>query len=168
MNKIQLALGTVALTGVTLTLASCAGESTTTPESPSTPKATQPEAPKGMSLEDAVAKYGEPCKCVTDNLNAMRELAEVIQATPEMGGQDINIQIAQKMLPCMKSTGEEHSMEYSSAMSQCEGQPAFLEVMSEITSEIRERSKARATQGRDAELGGAKSAKEVLDKLQGN
>lgn len=143
----------------TLILASCGG-SEVAEQAP----AEEPEAP---GLEQAVAERGEPCNCVAENFEAMSGLLESLKSTERITAQEINIQIAQMMLPCMKPTGNtDLDREYSRAMGQCEGFAALTDVMTEVKEEVQARVQYEATQEQATDLGGVKGASAVLNKLK--
>lgn len=144
----------------TLILASCGGAETE--QAP----VQEPEAP---TLEQAIAERGEPCNCVAENQEAMTGLLESLKSTERVTAQEINIQIAQMMLPCMKPTGNtELDREYSRAMGQCEGFAALTDVMTEVKEEVQARVTQEAAQERATDLDGAKGANAVLNKLKGS
>jgi len=126
--------------------------------------AQEPEAPK---MEQAIAERGEPCTCVTENHEAMSGLLESLVSLERVTAQEINIQIAQIMLPCMKPSGNiDLDLEYSSAMGQCEGFPALTDVMTQIKEEVQARLTIEATQEQVKDLGGVKGANALLNKLK--
>lgn len=120
-------------------------------------------------LEQAVEERGEPCVCVTENLEAMTGLLESLKSTESITAQELNIQIAQMMLPCMKPTGNKESdREYSRAMGRCDNFTDLTDVMSQVKVEVQDRVEAEAASERANNLGGAQGATDVLDKLRQN
>ena len=121
---------------------------------------------RGPNLGTAIADRGEPCNCVAENQEAMTGLLESLRSTERVTAQEINIQIAQMMLPCMKPTGNtELDREYSRAMGQCEGFAALTDVMTEVKEEVQARVTQEAEQERATDPDGA-VANAVLNKLK--
>jgi predicted component of type VI protein secretion system len=104
---------------------------------------------------------------VAENQEAMAGLLESLKSTERVTAQEINLQIAQMMLPCMKPTGNvDLDREYSRAMGQCEGFAALTEVMTEVKVEVQARVSQEAEQERATDLDGVKGANAVLNKLK--
>ena len=145
----------------TLILASCESANVAE-EAP----AAQTEAP---TLDTAIAERGEPCTCVAENLEAMTGLLESLKSTEKVTAQELNIQIAQMMLPCMKPTGDTNiDREYSRAMGQCEQFAELTDVMTQVKVEVQSRVEQEAASEQANDLEGAKGANAVLDKLKGS
>ena len=124
-------------------------------------------AVQAPTLEDAVAQRGDPCVCVEENIEAMDGLLESLKDVEGVTSKELNIQISQMMLPCMKPTGNlDLDREYSRAMGQCEGFAALTEVMTEVKVEVQARVSQEAEQERANDLGGVKGANAVLNKLK--
>jgi len=164
MNLMKLNRATwwqMSLAACALVLASCGG--------PEVAGEAPAETNTASSLEQAIAERGEPCACVVENLEAMSGLLESLKSTEKISAQEINIQIAQMMLPCMKPTGNmESDREYSRAMGQCDKFTELTDVMSEVKTEVQGRVEEEAASDQARNLDGAKGASEVLDKLKGN
>ena len=143
---------------LTLGLAGC--EATETPS----------EATSGTSassLEQAVEQRGEPCTCVAENMEAMRALLESLESTESLSSQELNAQVAEMVLPCMKPTGDaESDRAYSRAMGECEAFVELTDVMNQVKNEVQSRIEEEVTRRQKEVLGGAKGANEVLDKLR--
>lgn len=153
-KNVSLAFGIVAFLGC--------GETTTKEE-------VVPQIETRSCMELSLEERGDPCNCVNENLEAMKGLVESIESTSSISAEEINLQISEMMLPCMKPTGDaECDREYSRAMGQCESFVALTEVMSEVKEVVQERinQEARRNQPRDFE--GARGATEILDKLKGS
>ena len=135
-------------------------------------EATEPpsEAPSGTnasSLEQAVEQRGEPCTCVAENMEAMRALLESLESTESLSSQELNAQVAEMVLPCMKPTGDaESDRAYSRAMGECEAFVELTDVMNQVKNEVQSRIEEEVTRRQKDVLGGAKGANEVLDKLR--
>jgi hypothetical protein len=146
------------LVACALVMASCGGAEVA--------EETPAEVP-ATGLEQAIEDRGEPCTCVTENLEAMSGLLESLKSTEKITAQELNIQIAQMMLPCMKPTGNlEADRDYSRAMGQCENFSELTGVMSEVKTEVQTRVAEEAASEQARNLDGAKGASEVLDKLR--
>ena len=144
-----------------LVLASCGG--------PEVAEEAPAETNTASSLEQAIAERGEPCNCVAENQEAMAGLLESLKSTEQVTAQEINLQIAQMMLPCMKPTGNmESDREYSRAMGLCDKFSELTDVMSEVKTEVQARVEEEAASEQARDLDGAKGASQVLDKLKGN
>lgn len=162
MNMNQPTWWQTGLVACAMVLASCGEAEAPQEEAPA-------EVPAEMSLEEAIEERGEPCACVVENLEAMSGLLESLRSTEKISAQEINIQIAQMMLPCMKPTGNmELDREYSRAMGQCENFSELTDVMSEVKTEVQARVEEEAASERAKNLGDAKGANDVLDKLRNN
>ena len=141
-----------------LVLASC-GNATETPSA---------AAPEASSLEQAVDQRGEPCTCVAENMEAMRGLLESLESTESLSSQELNAQVAEMVLPCMKPTGDADSdRAYSRAMGECDAFLELTDVMNQVKDEVQSRIEKEVTRRQEDVLGGAKGANEVLDKLRG-
>lgn len=150
------------LVACALVMASCGGAEVAEETSAETPA----EVP-ATGIEQVNENRGEPCICVAENLEAMSGLLESLKSTEKMTAQELNIQIAQMMLPCMKPTGNlEADREYSRAMGQCENFSELTSVMSEVKTEVQTRVAEEAASQQARDLDGAKGASEVLDKLR--
>ena len=143
-----------------LVLAGC-GNATETP-SESTPDN------QTSGLEQAVEQRGEPCTCVAENMEAMRALLESLESTESLSSEELNAQVADMVLPCMKPTGDaESDRAYSRAMGECEAFAELTGVMNQVKDEVQSRIEKEVTSRQEDVLGGAKGANEVLDKLRG-
>jgi hypothetical protein len=139
-------------------LASCSGAEETPVDEPTV-----------SFLELAIEQRGEPCACLTENNEAMSGLLESLRSTEKVSAQELNIQIAQMMLPCMKPTGNvDTDMAYSRAMGDCERFSEFVEVMKQVKTEVQTRVTEEAASDEGNGLDGAKGASQILDKLKGN
>ena len=119
------------------------------------------------SLEQAVEQRGEPCTCVAENMEAMRALLESLESTESLSSQELNAQVAEMVLPCMKPTGDaESDRAYSRAMGECEAFVELTDVMNQVKNEVQSRIEEEVTRRQKDVLGGAKGANEVLDKLR--
>ena len=125
------------------------------------------QEPGAMTLDESIELRGEPCVCVSENLEAMTGLLETLQSMENITSQELNIQIAQRMLPCMKPTGETQSdLEYSRAMGQCDQFGDLTEVMSGIKQEVQERILKESEDSKKNVLNGAQGANAILDQLK--
>ena len=121
-----------------------------------------------FALEEAIQQRGEPCICVAENMEAMRGLLESLESTESLSSQELNAQVADMVLPCMKPTGDSESdLAYSRAMGQCEAFVELTGVMNQVKDEVQSRIEKEVTRRQEDVLGGAKGANEVLDKLRG-
>ena len=119
------------------------------------------------SLEQAVEQRGEPCTCVAENMEAMRALLESLESTESLSSQELNAQVAEMVLPCMKPTGDaESDRAYSRAMGECGAFVELTDVMNQVKNEVQSRIEEEVTRRQKDVLGGAKGANEVLDKLR--
>ena len=119
------------------------------------------------SLQQAVEQRGEPCTCVAENMEAMRALLESLESTESLSSQELNAQVAEMVLPCMKPTGDaESDRAYSRAMGECEAFVELTDVMNQVKNEVQSRIEEEVTRRQKEVLGGAKGANEVLDKLR--
>ena len=126
-----------------------------------------PQEPEAPTMEQAIAERGEPCTCVAENHEAMSGLLESLRSTERVTAQEINIQIAQRMLPCMKPSGNiDLDGQYSRAMGQCDGFAALTDVMTQVKEEVQARVSIEAAQEQAKDLGGVKGANAVLNKLK--
>ena len=126
-----------------------------------------PQEPEAPTMEQAIAERGEPCTCVAENHEAMSGLLESLRSTERVTAQEINIQIAQMMLPCMKPSGNiDLDRQYSRAMGQCDGFAALTDVMTQVKEEVQARVSIEAAQEQAKDLGGVKGANAVLNKLK--
>ena len=115
-----------------LVLAGC-GNATETPS-----EATSDAQTSG--LEQAVEQRGEPCTCVAENMEAMRALLESLESTESLSSQELNAQVAEMVLPCMKPTGDaESDRAYSRAMGECEAFAELTGVMNQVKDEVQSR-----------------------------
>lgn len=162
MNKID-NWRRVALIGLVFAMASCGSQA---------PEAAQEETPATDYAAEAIADRGEPCACVDENIEAMQGLVETIESASEgdvLTAMDINVAVANQMLPCMKPTGElEKDRAYSRAMGACENFTGLTDLMTIIKNAVQEKmeSEQRTAQGQGLE--GVKGANDILDKLKGN
>ena len=123
---------------------------------------------QNSGLEQAVDQRGEPCTCVAENMEAMRALLESLESTESLSSQELNAQVAEMVLPCMKPTGDaESDRAYSRAMGDCEAFAELTGVMNQVKYEVQSRIEKEVTRRQEDVLGGAKGANEVLDKLRG-
>lgn len=131
-------------------------------------EAAAPE-PSVSLLEEAIEQRGEPCTCVSENLEAMSGLLESLNSTERITAQELNIQIAQMMLPCMKPTGNVDSdREYSLVMGKCPEFMELTEVMTNVKKEVQARVQEEAANSPSSGPGGAQGASAILDKLKEN
>ena len=142
-------------------LASCGAEA---------PKETLAEAPAADDYTaTAIEQRGEPCACVDENIEAMQGLLETLEsaaADDVMSASEVNIAVANQMLPCMKPTGDSNvDRAYARAMGM-RGFPHVdrLDVKHQGDRSIQAESEQQTAQGLD----GAQGANEILDKLKGN
>ena len=136
-------------------------------ESPAPAEAPPTQDPEAMTLEESIDLRGEPCVCVSENLEAMTGLLETLQSMQNITSQELNIQIAQRMLPCMKPTGETQSdLIYSRAMGRCEQFSQLTEVMSGIKQEVQERILKETEDNNQNVLNGAQGANAILEELK--
>jgi hypothetical protein len=143
-------------------LASCGAEA---------PKETPAEAPAADDYTaTAIEQRGEPCACVDENIEAMQGLLETLEsaaADDVMSASEVNIAVANQMLPCMKPTGDANvDRAYARAMGTCEDFRALTDLMSSI--KVIVQSKLESEQQTAQGLDGAQGANEILDKLKGN
>ena len=135
--------------------------------SPAPAEAPQPQEPESMTLDESIELRGEPCVCVSENLEAMTGLLETLQSMENITSQELNIQIAQRMLPCMKPTGDTPAdLEYSRAMGRCDRFADLTEVMSGIKLEVQERILKETEDAKQNVLNGAQGANAILDELK--
>ena len=104
-----------------------------------TPSEATPDAQTTV-LEQAVDQRGEPCTCVAENMEAMRALLESLESTKSLSSQELNAQVAEMVLPCMKPTGNaESDRAYSRAMGECEAFAELTGVMNQVKDEVQSR-----------------------------
>ena len=127
-----------------------------------TPSEATPDAQTSV-LEQAVDQRGEPCTCVAENMEAMRALLESLESTESLSSQELNAQVAEMVLPCMKPTGD--------AVARVLPRHGEREAFAELTGvmivkdEVQSRIEKEVTRRQEDVLGGAKGANEVLDNL---
>lgn len=149
----------------TLLLAACG--SAPVEEVPAAPEVSQ-EQLEAEALAKAVETRGEPCDCVVENMEAMSALLESLKSTERMTAQELNIQIATMLLPCMKPEGDTmQDRAFSKAMGKCEGFAGLTEVMTQVKNEVQARVQEEAANDASRDLG-AEGAKDVLNKLKQN
>jgi len=145
-------------------LASCGSE---------VPKETPSESP---TTEDytttAIEQRGEPCVCVDENIEVMQGFLETLESAADddvMSASEVNIAVANQMLPCMKPTGETNlDRAYSRAMGTCEDFRALTDLMSSIKVIVQSKLESEQQSAQGQALEGAQGANEILDKLKGN
>ena len=101
---------------------------------------------QASGLEQAVEQRGEPCTCVAENMEAMRALLESLESTESLSSQELNAQVADMVLPCLKPTGDaESDRAYSRAMSECEAFAELTDVMNQVKNEVQSRIEKEVT-----------------------
>lgn len=171
VQKINLHFASFAiLLAAVFLLTSCGGAETTGLE---TDASTATEASSDPTPEEALAtaveQRGEPCDCVAENQEAMSGLLESLESSAGVTAQELNIQIANMILPCMKPAGNQmQDLEYSRAMGKCEQFKALTDVMLEVKTAVQVRVEEEAANAENREMGDAKGASDVLNKLKGN
>lgn len=147
----------------TLLLAACG--SAPVEEAPATPEVSQ-EQLEAEALAKAIESRGEPCACVVENTEAMSGLLESLQSTEKVTAQELNIQIATMLLPCMKPKGDTmQDRAFSKAMGKCEGFSNLTEVMTQVKNEVQTRVQEEASKDASRDLG-AEGANDILNKLK--
>ena len=133
---------------------------------PETPVEAIPDT-QTSGLEQAVEQRGEPCTCVAENMEAMRALLESLESTESLSSQELNAQVSEMVLPCLKPTGNaEADRAYAGVMGECEAFAELTDVMNQVKNEVQSRIENEVTRRQEDVLGGAKGANEVLDKLR--
>ena len=124
-------------------------------------------AAKAPDLSVAIEQRGEPCTCVLENMEAMTGLIESLESVETLSSQELNFQISEMILPCMKPTGDaELDRAYSRAMGKCEDFGALTDIMTQVKDEVQARIQQEAEQEQLRTFEGAEGANAVLDRLK--
>ena len=174
MNLMKLNRATrwqTSLAACALVLASCGGADAPEDTAAVPTEAAQEQAPAEVSpeeaLKEAIAQRGEPCDCVAENKEAMSGLLESMESTPGLSAQELNLQIAKLILPCMKPVGQQtQDIEYSRAMGKCDDFQSLTEVMLKVKTEVQKRVEEEASRESTSEGTKGKPASEILDNLK--
>ena len=141
-------------------LTSCGGQDA--PPAEDTPVVQTP------TLEDAVAQRGDPCVCVEENIEAMDALLEYLKDGDGVTSQELNLQISERMLPCIQPT-DNRALDrmYTREMGNCPSFATLTERMVSVKDEVQQRMQKEAALEQADGLDGAQGANEILDKLKG-
>ena len=157
MNKNKFWISTLAMAMVAL--AGCEAEEKNPDESNA--------AAKAPDLSVAIEQRGEPCTCVMENMEAMTGLIESLESVETLSSQELNFQISEMILPCMKPTGDaELDRAYARAMGKCEDFGALTDIMTQVKNEVQARIQQEAEKEQLRTFEGAEGANAVLDRLK--
>ena len=119
-------------------------------------------------LQLMVNELGEPCDCVDQSLSSMTELLAELKVADGVSSQSINDEMNSRLDLCMRPTTDlpNYNKLYRVKLIECDQWTALIQCMGEIQSISSAQATLEAENARAEGLDGAKSAKDVMDKLR--